>query len=129
MPPTTTFTLNNFNIKLFVWWRNVIRESIYKGHHTFVVQLELCYGMIFLILSKVMSFLAFFWVFFHSSWALTVEIGTIWLPKRINVLNPWGIPCLNTLILLSYGVVVIWVHHVILAGSKKQIDYALVATK
>jgi hypothetical protein len=49
IPPTTTFTLNNFNIKLFVWWRNVIHESIYKGHHTFMVQLELCYGMILLI--------------------------------------------------------------------------------
>jgi cytochrome c oxidase subunit 3 len=46
-----------------------------------------------------MSFLAFFWVFFHSSLAPTIEIRAIWPPKGIDVLNPWGIPFLNTLIL------------------------------
>jgi hypothetical protein len=45
------------------------------------------------------------------------------------VLNPWGIPFLNTLILLSSRVAVTWAHHAILAGCKKQIVYALVATK
>ncbi|CAK9195736.1 unnamed protein product [Sphagnum troendelagicum] len=29
---------------MFVWWRDVIRESTYEGHHTFVVQLGLRYG-------------------------------------------------------------------------------------
>jgi hypothetical protein len=37
-------------------------------------------------------FLAFFWAFFHSSLAPTVEIGAIWPPKGIEVLNPWEIP-------------------------------------
>jgi cytochrome c oxidase subunit 3 len=49
---------------MFVWWRDVIRESTYEGHHTFVVQLGLCYGMILFIVSEVMFFLAFFWAFF-----------------------------------------------------------------
>jgi heme/copper-type cytochrome/quinol oxidase subunit 3 len=60
--------------------------------------------------------------------APTVEIGAIWPPKGIDVLNPWGIPFLNTIILLSFGVVVTWAHHVILAGSKKQVVYILIAT-
>ncbi len=128
LPPTTTFILNNFNIKLFMWWRGVIRESLYKWHHTFVVQLELCCGMILFIVSEIMSFLAFFG-FFYSSLAPTVEIGAIWFPKGIDVLNSWGIPFLNTLILLSSRAAVTWVHHAILASSKKQINYTLVATR
>jgi len=114
---------------MFVWWRNIIHESTYEGHHTFVVQLGLRYGMILFIVSKVMSFLAFFWAFFQSSLAPIVEIGVIWPPKGIDVLNPWGIPFLNTLILLSSGATVTWAHHVILNGSKMQVVYTLVATK
>jgi hypothetical protein len=57
-----------------------------------------------------------------------VEIEIIWPPKGIDVLNPWGIPFLNTLILLSFGASVTWAHHVILTRSKKQVVYALIAT-
>jgi cytochrome c oxidase subunit 3 len=114
---------------MFVWWRDIIRESTYERHHTFVVHLGLRYGMILFIVSEVMSFLAFFWAFFHSSLAPTVEIIAIWPPKGIDVLNPWGIPFLNTLVLLSSGAAVTWAHHAILAGSKKQVVYALVATR
>jgi cytochrome c oxidase subunit 3 len=114
---------------MFVWWRDVIHESAYQGHHTFVVQLGLHYGMILFIVFEVMSFSALFWVFFHSSLAPTVDIGAIWPPKGIDVLNPWGIPFLNTLILLSSGAAVTWAHHAILAGSKKQVLYALIATR
>nr|YP_010042061.1 cytochrome c oxidase subunit 3 [Douinia plicata]QPB46089.1 cytochrome c oxidase subunit 3 [Douinia plicata] len=113
---------------MFVWWRDVVRESTYEGHHTFVVQLGLRYGMILFIVSEVMFFLAFFWAFFHSSLAPTVEIGAIWPPKGISVLDPWGIPFLNTLILLSSGAAVTWAHHAILAGLKQQAVYALTAT-
>jgi cytochrome c oxidase subunit 3 len=45
---------------MFVWWRDVVRESTYEGHHTFVVQLGLRYGMILFIVSEVMFFLALF---------------------------------------------------------------------
>jgi cytochrome c oxidase subunit 3 len=76
-----------------------------------------------------MSFLSFFWVFYHSSLAPMVEIGAIWPPKRIDVLNPWGIQFLNTLFLLSSGAIITWVHHVMLVGSKKQVVYTLITTK
>nr|YP_010890623.1 cytochrome c oxidase subunit 3 [Lycopodium japonicum]WJK71482.1 cytochrome c oxidase subunit 3 [Lycopodium japonicum] len=113
---------------MFLWWRDVIRESTYEGHHTFVVQLGLRYGFILFIVSEVMSFLAFFRAFFHSSLAPTVDIGAIWPPEGIEVLDPWGIPFLNTLILLPSGAAVTWAHHAILAGLKQQAVYALVAT-
>ena len=113
---------------MFVWWRDVIRESTYQGHHTSTVQAGLKSGMILFIVSEIMFFLAFFWAFFHSSLAPTIEIGAVWPPKGIDVLNPWEIPFLNTLILLTSGATVTWAHHAILAGQKTQGMISLVLT-
>ncbi|KAG6585954.1 putative ATP synthase protein YMF19, partial [Cucurbita argyrosperma subsp. sororia] len=113
---------------MFVWWRDVLRESTLEGHHTKVVQLGLRYGFILFIVSEVMFLFAFFRASSHSSLAPTVEIGGIWPPKGIGVLDPREIPFLNTLILLSSGAAVTWAHHAILAGKEKRAVYALVAT-
>jgi cytochrome c oxidase subunit 3 len=75
-----------------------------------------------------MFLFAFFWASSHSSLAPTVEIGGIWPPKGIGVLDPWEIPLLNTPILPSSGAAVTWAHHAILAGKEKRAVYALVAT-
>ncbi|GER50177.1 cytochrome c oxidase subunit 3 [Striga asiatica] len=113
---------------MFVWWRDVLRESTLEGHHTKVVQLGPRYGFILFIVSEVMFFFAFFRASSHSSLAPTVEIGGIWPPKGIGVLDPWEIPFLNTLIPPSSGAAVTWAHHAILAGKEKRAVYALVAT-
>lgn len=103
---------------MLVWWRDVLRESTYEGHHTKVVQLGLRVGFLPFTVSEVMFFLALSRAFFHSSLAPTVEIGAIRPPKGIEVLDPWGILFLNTLTPLSSGAAVTWAHHAILAGSK-----------
>jgi cytochrome c oxidase subunit 3 len=113
---------------MFVWWRDVIREATFEGHHTKTVQTGLRYGMILFIVSEIMFFFAFFWAFFHSSLAPSIEIGSMWPPKGISVLNPWDIPFLNTIILLSSGASVTWAHHAILAGQRMQGVYSLVVT-
>ena len=60
--------------------------------------------------------------------APAVEIGGIWPPKRIWVLDPCEIPFLNTPILLSSGAIVTWAHHAILVRKEKWAVCALVAT-
>lgn len=107
-------------IIMFVWWRDVIREATFEGHHTGIVQRGLRYGVILFIVSEILFFFAFFWAFFHSSLAPAVEIGSMWPPKGINVLNPWEIPFLNTLILLLSGCTITWAHHAIVAGYRTQ---------
>lgn len=111
-----------------LWWRDVIREATFEGHHTLVVQKGLRYGMLLFILSEVMFFFAFFWGFFHSSLAPTVEIGSEWPPRAIETFNPWEVPLLNTIILLSSGATITWAHHAILAGNRENALLGLEAT-
>src|SRR6056300_475602 len=44
---------------MFVWWRDVIREATFEGHHTEAVQAGLRMGMILFIVSEIMFFMAF----------------------------------------------------------------------
>ena len=52
----------------------------------------------------------------------------MWPPKGIDVLDPWKVPFLNTVILLSSGASVTWCHHAILAGERNQAVFSLSLT-
>jgi len=115
-------------VSMIVWWRDVIREATFEGHHTYIVQKGLRLGMILFITSEVLFFAAFFWAFFHSSLVPTIEIGAVWPPKGIQALNQWEVPLLNTVILLSSGATVTWAHHSIVAGDRNGAILGLLLT-
>nr|YP_010837689.1 cytochrome c oxidase subunit III [Coleonyx mitratus]WGC93719.1 cytochrome c oxidase subunit III [Coleonyx mitratus] len=116
------------SLTMIQWWRDIIREGTFQGHHTTMVQNGLRYGMILFITSEVFFFLGFFWAFYHSSLAPTPELGGQWPPTGITPLNPFEVPLLNTAVLLASGVTVTWAHHSIMTGKHKEANQALTLT-
>jgi len=101
-----------------MWWRDVIKEATFQGHHTPVVQIGMRYGMTLFIASEVMFFVAFFWAFFNSSLFPKVS-PAVWPPEGVETLPTFGVPFMNTLILLLSGCTVTWAHHALREGNQR----------
>jgi cytochrome c oxidase subunit III len=138
---------------MFMWWRDVIKEA-HGGDHTPVVRLHLRYGMLLFIASEVMFFVAWFWAYFDASlfpsatYALNPETtsatigmveraattGGVWPPKPTAdgafkaTFDPWGLPLVNTLILLLSGTTVTWAHHALIENNRKGLIWGLTIT-
>jgi cytochrome c oxidase subunit 3 len=101
-----------------------------------VVQISHRYGMILFIASEVMFFVAWFWAFFNSSLfpgdpvhaTRDALFGGVWPPKGIEAFDPWHLPLLNTLLLLTSGTTVTWAHHALLENDRKGLKYGLILT-
>lgn len=120
-----------------LWWADVVKES-HAGDHTPVVGLGLRYGMILFILSEVMFFVAWFWMFFEQSiWNEVRTLSTIpevaeawksWPPEGVSTVNAWHLPLMNTLILLLSGTTVTWAHHALQEGNRQSAKLGLLLT-
>ncbi len=117
---------------MFMWWRDIIKESTFLKVHNSITEIGLRWGMALFITSEVMFFVAFFWAFFDASllpktflaeykevFTGTLGIG-VWPPKGIETFDPLDIPYLNTLILLLSGTTCTWAHHELREGNSKE---------
>lgn len=139
------------------WWRDVIRESLTGENTSLVVRLGLRYGMVLFIASEVMFFAAWFWAFFGAAlfpgagdpiMLSTGEqmlnsngepaflgndgrvhaTGAVWPPVGVEPLSAWGLPLVNTLILLLSGTTVTWAHYAVQQGDQKGLVQGLILT-
>nr|YP_009434637.1 cytochrome c oxidase subunit 3 [Dolichovespula panda]ATF28544.1 cytochrome c oxidase subunit 3 [Dolichovespula panda] len=111
-------------LSLSQWWRDVIRESTFQGFHTYKVIKGLKLGMILFIISEMFFFISIFWCYFHMFLSPSIEIGMLWPPKNIFMFNPYDIPLLNTIILISSGITITCSHYYLMNNKlSKSINF------
>jgi cytochrome c oxidase subunit 3 len=138
-------------IMLFGWFGQVAKESL-GGHYGADVDMSFRMGMMWFIFSEVMFFAAFFGALFYarqysipwlggaSNNVFTHELlyptfDAIWptngpanLGGDYKVMGAWGLPAINTLILLTSGVTVTFAHWALKKGKNKALVMWLFAT-
>jgi cytochrome c oxidase subunit 3 len=115
-------------MSMYGWWRDVIREGVLEGSHTGRVQEGLRQGVLWFIFTETMLFVSIFWAYYHSSLSPSVELGGVWPPRGIRVIEIWELPMLNTLLLLLSGVTVTWSHESMRSGEKEEMEKGLMIT-
>jgi cytochrome c oxidase subunit 3 len=134
---------------MFGWFGQVIRESE-SGTYNDQVDKSFRWGMSWFIFSEVMFFAAFFGALFYARifsvpWlgggdAVTNELlwngwEAMWptngpgdVGGEFEVMEAWGIPAINTLLLLSSGVTVTFAHWALKKNSRAPLVLWLLAT-
>jgi cytochrome c oxidase subunit 3 len=116
---------------MYVWWRDVVRESQVPGLHKLVTQIGMRYGMALFITSEVMFFVSFFWNYFNYFFfpdKMGTAMAPVWPPMGVTTIDPFAIPLFNTMVLLLSGTTITWAHHCLIEGDNKGTVQGLAVT-
>ena len=132
-------------LMMFGWFGTVAHESE-GGKYNQQVDAGFRWGMSWFIFSEVMFFAAFFGALFYMRvlsvpWLGDLEHKLLWpdfnaqwptagpgIAEKFTPMGAWGIPALNTFLLLSSGVTVTIAHWGLLKNNRSQLIWGLAAT-
>ncbi len=131
---------------MFGWFGTVIRESE-GGKYNKQVDLSFRWSMSWFIFSEVMFFAVFFGALFYMrvlsvpdlassdtmeqlwpSFAAQWPVSGPGIEETFTHMGAWGIPAINTLILLTSGATVTWAHWALKRNNRTQLIAGLFAT-
>lgn len=104
----------------YIWMRDITRERAYQGHHTSVVQSGLKWGLFWFLFRETWFFFRVFWGFFHVSLSPVTRSRWRWPLLGVDIIPPFQVPLLNTVILLMRGLTATLGHHELLSGRKTE---------
>ncbi|PHQ24907.1 cytochrome c oxidase subunit 3 [Marinobacter guineae] len=138
---------------LFGWFGNVIRESR-AGLYSPQMDRSFRWGMSWFIFSEVMFFAAFFgalfyvrvfavpwlggegdrgssnmlWEGFQATWPLIQTPDPQAYPPADAIIGPWGLPLINTILLVTSSFTITVAHHALKAGNRAKVKIWMIAT-
>ena len=107
-------------------WIDDLNKEVGRGYISRTETILRKYGFLFFITREVILFFSLFWCFFHSRLVACVQSGGVWPPIGIRLIPCFGVPLVNTVLLLLRGVSLTWSHATRRANKYSRIGALLI---